>query len=384
MATPHLISRAEAKRLELKRYFTGQPCKHGHIAERATVNGLCLECSRLKRRAQYQADPQADLQRQKEYREAHPELQDKKRARRYQADPELARRVELRATDKSARAQARARGFTMYDSPRECGRCGTSRRFAGDAKCVECNRLACSQRVPDPRRVLSPEEKRLRILELVEKRAQRLARIRERKRTALERQPAPNHVARLAAGKAREAALAQGELTYQGRPCPKGHGGLRYAKHGSCVTCAAEQASSEAKKRYDAAYLEANRERIIRRTRAYYENNRERRMKEAKEWKKRNPELAKAIKQNYTHRRRAQVLAGVSSSELAAWKKAQKKVCYWCGCACAKGFVIDHYQPLAKGGKHELENLVLACRPCNARKSAKDPLEFAASRGRLF
>ena len=27
------------------RYFTGLPCKHGHIAERLTVNGSCCECS---------------------------------------------------------------------------------------------------------------------------------------------------------------------------------------------------------------------------------------------------------------------------------------------------------------------------------------------------
>jgi hypothetical protein len=27
------------------RYFTGKPCKHGHISERYTASGACVECS---------------------------------------------------------------------------------------------------------------------------------------------------------------------------------------------------------------------------------------------------------------------------------------------------------------------------------------------------
>jgi hypothetical protein len=33
----------------LPRYFTGYPCKHGHIAERETDKGGCCECSRLSK-----------------------------------------------------------------------------------------------------------------------------------------------------------------------------------------------------------------------------------------------------------------------------------------------------------------------------------------------
>jgi hypothetical protein len=43
--SPHIVGRAQAKALGLKRYFTGKPCKHGHVAERF-VSGPCLECSR--------------------------------------------------------------------------------------------------------------------------------------------------------------------------------------------------------------------------------------------------------------------------------------------------------------------------------------------------
>jgi hypothetical protein len=44
----NIISRDEAKALGLKRYFTGEPCKHGHIAERYVSSGDCLECGRAR------------------------------------------------------------------------------------------------------------------------------------------------------------------------------------------------------------------------------------------------------------------------------------------------------------------------------------------------
>ena len=56
-----VISRAEAKRQGLPRYFTGKPCKHGHISERATHNGLCLECKREQARESYAADPEKKI-----------------------------------------------------------------------------------------------------------------------------------------------------------------------------------------------------------------------------------------------------------------------------------------------------------------------------------
>lgn len=42
-----IINRKTALDLGLKRYYTGEPCKHGHIAERKVTNGACTECARL-------------------------------------------------------------------------------------------------------------------------------------------------------------------------------------------------------------------------------------------------------------------------------------------------------------------------------------------------
>lgn len=39
------ITRQDAKAQRLKLYFTGQPCKHGHVCARYVSNGMCWECS---------------------------------------------------------------------------------------------------------------------------------------------------------------------------------------------------------------------------------------------------------------------------------------------------------------------------------------------------
>lgn len=39
------IPRQDARVRGLRRYFTGDPCKHGHIAERTTHGGSCVKCN---------------------------------------------------------------------------------------------------------------------------------------------------------------------------------------------------------------------------------------------------------------------------------------------------------------------------------------------------
>lgn len=45
-----IISREEAASQGKKRYFTGQPCRNGHVAQRYVLNSGCLDCAhRFKR-----------------------------------------------------------------------------------------------------------------------------------------------------------------------------------------------------------------------------------------------------------------------------------------------------------------------------------------------
>lgn len=56
-----IITRRTAKGRGLARYYTGKPCKHGHVVERA-IDGHCIECQR-------NAHPEKD----RRYRANHPE-----------------------------------------------------------------------------------------------------------------------------------------------------------------------------------------------------------------------------------------------------------------------------------------------------------------------
>lgn len=68
-----IVTRLDAKASGKKRYFTGDPCKHGHIAERFVSTTACVSCDReaskkyansnrevmrIKQRARYAADPE--------------------------------------------------------------------------------------------------------------------------------------------------------------------------------------------------------------------------------------------------------------------------------------------------------------------------------------
>lgn len=39
-----IMTWTEAKNVGVVRYFTGKPCKYGHVAERKTASGNCIEC----------------------------------------------------------------------------------------------------------------------------------------------------------------------------------------------------------------------------------------------------------------------------------------------------------------------------------------------------
>ncbi len=45
-----IISRAKARQLGLKRYFTGKQCKKGHLSPKDTSNGACVECKQEYRK----------------------------------------------------------------------------------------------------------------------------------------------------------------------------------------------------------------------------------------------------------------------------------------------------------------------------------------------
>ena len=68
-----VISRSDARAQGLKRYFTGKPCRQGHIVERYVGACSCTECMSLKAKARYEADPEKAKAAAVAWQKANPE-----------------------------------------------------------------------------------------------------------------------------------------------------------------------------------------------------------------------------------------------------------------------------------------------------------------------
>jgi len=127
------------------------------------------------------------------------------------------------------------------------------------------------------------------------------------------------------------------------------------------AVAARQAATVDQKREYDKAYIARNRPRIMAWRRV---------------WLSQNKPLRRAILQKYNAKRRVQESAGASSRDVASWISGQLKACVYCGTDCADNFHVDHFMPLARGGRHEISNLRIACPTCNMRKSAKLPFHW--------
>jgi 5-methylcytosine-specific restriction endonuclease McrA len=130
-------------------------------------------------------------------------------------------------------------------------------------------------------------------------------------------------------------------------------------------------------------YNSINKDKISEQKKKYYEENKERISKKKKIYSQSHS--GKAVMRNGAYKRRLKKKnSSISSEDIKNLIKNATK-CYWCGKKLTKDNThIDHYVPLSKGGLHELENLVVSCNKCNLTKSAKDPIEFANSVGKLL
>lgn len=105
--------------------------------------------------------------------------------------------------------------------------------------------------------------------------------------------------------------------------------------------------------------------------------------------------LTQRVVQRQQHRRRARQRAAmlreasgkhVSPADRHALYEAQGGTCYYCGdamVASGRGrYHHDHFVSLARGGRRDVENAVLACPPCNTHKNDAEGFEYLARRHR--
>lgn len=90
--------------------------------------------------------------------------------------------------------------------------------------------------------------------------------------------------------------------------------------------------------------------------------------------KNKNTDKGRAYQRIANYRRRSLPM----SKEVRDWWLALKNpLCAYCNSALATE--IDHVIPVTRGGTNESDNLVAACRRCNARKNNKTAEEFLAA-----
>ena len=78
----------DAKEQGMKRYFTGQPCKRGHVAERQTSTKACLACKVGYEKKWGAENREYIAAKSAKYRERHAERVAAARLARYAANPE--------------------------------------------------------------------------------------------------------------------------------------------------------------------------------------------------------------------------------------------------------------------------------------------------------
>lgn len=127
---------------------------------------------------------------------------------------------------------------------------------------------------------------------------------------------------------------------------------------------------------------------------SWYAKNRERQLAKNLENQRRNRDAANIRFKRFALRhpervaenqakRRARVMGAIvgDSRSILRWKERVKSspvfICYYCSVAHSICELhIDHVIPLAKGGKHSLENLATSCADCNFSKNAKLPHQW--------
>lgn len=116
---------------------------------------------------------------------------------------------------------------------------------------------------------------------------------------------------------------------------------------------------------------------------AWREKNPEKNKECQKKWQTENRDAINVTARNCRSRRR-KAEGKHTVSEVRAIRKSQRGKCAYCRSTLGAKAHLDHIQPLAAGGSNWPSNLQWLCAPCNLSKNARDPIEFAQSRGLLI
>jgi 5-methylcytosine-specific restriction endonuclease McrA len=181
---------------------------------------------------------------------------------------------------------------------------------------------------------------------------------------------------------------------FTGKPCKHGHVAPRWKTNRVCVECSRGPMGKSASAKWRKTNPERAKEvkrlsnvknaaRNLAYSRAYEAANREQRIA-ARRIQKKDPALRRL---NEARRRARKVGAGGqhTAADVEQLLISQRWRCVYCRADLRQvKREVDHIVALAAGGSDEKTNLQILCKPCNASKKARDPIEFAQTRGMLL
>lgn len=186
-------------------------------------------------------------------------------------------------------------------------------------------------------------------------------------------------------------------------PCRYGHVDERRTDNSSCLTCANEQVKRTYKNNPDIArktveratrWAQENKERAAENKRRSAAAKGKRihppsdqwspsRKAARRAWLTENAELVRTLKRN----RKAKIRDAegfFTVADAARIRLLQKDRCAYCPTDLKGGGHLDHIKSISKGGSNWPANLQWLCAPCNLSKGAKEPSDFARTKGFLL
>lgn len=135
------------------------------------------------------------------------------------------------------------------------------------------------------------------------------------------------------------------------------------------------------------AWTAANPDKAKARTVAWRKANQKKMRATIIAWERANPEKVRESNANRSANRRARKRDAEGSHTAEEVKRLlarQKYLCVACRKSIDAGYHRDHIIPLAKGGSNFIRNIQLLCPTCNRKKSTKHPIKFMQEQGFLI